>query len=89
MLSNTLELERYQNWTGVLIEPSLTAFKELTLKHRKSWILNACLSRKTTPEKVRIIIIIYFAALEYNFYMIRLYCSSLKKHISDTIYCTV
>jgi hypothetical protein len=42
--SNTLYLERFKNWTGLLIEPSTNNYKILKSKNRNSYTLNACLS---------------------------------------------
>lgn len=41
--SNTLFLERYRNWTGLLIEPNSIAFRDLVHKRRKCYAINACL----------------------------------------------
>lgn len=42
--SNTLYLERFKNWTGLLIEPSTNNYKILKSKNRNSYSLNSCLS---------------------------------------------
>ncbi|XP_053405584.1 protein Star-like [Mercenaria mercenaria] len=49
-LSNSLFLERYRNWTGILIEPNPTIYRLLRQKHRKAYSLNACLSTKQYPS---------------------------------------
>ena len=52
VLSNTLRLERDQNWTGLLIEPVPHNFKELVQKRRKAWASQACLSNTKHPKIV-------------------------------------
>ncbi|XP_045159525.1 protein Star-like [Mercenaria mercenaria] len=49
-LSNSLFLERYRNWTGILIEPNPTTYGLLRQKHRKAYSLNACLSTNKYPS---------------------------------------
>ncbi|XP_060568196.1 protein Star-like [Ruditapes philippinarum] len=49
-LSNTLFLERFRNWTGLLIEPNPSLFLKLLRKNRKSFAVNACLSTKDYPS---------------------------------------
>ena len=41
--SNTLHLEKYRNWTGLLIEPSSENYKILLNKNRNSYSINSCL----------------------------------------------
>ena len=41
--SNTLHLERFHNWTGLLIEPSLENYKILRGKNRNAISVNSCL----------------------------------------------
>lgn len=41
--SNTLYLERFKNWTGLLIEPSTENYKTLRSKNRNSYSVNSCL----------------------------------------------
>lgn len=48
--SNTLFLERYRNWTGILIEANPTTYRELRSKNRKAYSLNACLSIDAHPS---------------------------------------
>ena len=52
-LSNSLFFELKRNWNGLLVEANGNAFKNLTLKHRKSWSIHSCLSVHDYPEKVR------------------------------------
>ncbi|XP_045208637.2 protein Star-like [Mercenaria mercenaria] len=49
-LSNSLFLERYRNWTGIVIEPNPTTYGSLRQKHRKAYSLNACLSTNKYPS---------------------------------------
>ncbi|XP_045215528.2 protein Star-like [Mercenaria mercenaria] len=49
-LSNSLFLERYRNWTGIIIEPNPTTYGLLRQKHRKAYSLNACLSTNKYPS---------------------------------------
>ena len=41
--SNTLHLERFRNWTGLLIEPSVENYRILRGKNRNSISVNSCL----------------------------------------------
>ncbi|XP_045167748.2 uncharacterized protein LOC123531033 [Mercenaria mercenaria] len=50
--SNTLFLERYRNWTGILIETNPTVYKQLKMKNRKAFTLNSCLHGKSYPSMV-------------------------------------
>ena len=55
LLSNTLRLERDQNWTGLLIEPVPNNFEELVQKHRKAWASRACLSNTKLSKIVTMV----------------------------------
>ncbi|CAL4118356.1 unnamed protein product, partial [Meganyctiphanes norvegica] len=50
-LSNSLWLEEEMGWTGLLVEPNPFSYKDLLLKHRKAWSVNACLSTETYPKE--------------------------------------
>ncbi|XP_023932893.1 uncharacterized protein LOC106167926 [Lingula anatina] len=52
LISNSLFFERFRNWTGVLVEANPWAFDKMAKKHRKSNVINACLS--PIPHPVRI-----------------------------------
>jgi hypothetical protein len=41
--SNTLHLEKFRNWTGLLVEPSSENYKILRNKNRNSYSINSCL----------------------------------------------
>ncbi len=41
--SNTLHLERFKNWTGLLIEPSAENYHKLRATHRNSFSVNSCI----------------------------------------------
>ncbi len=41
--SNTLMLERFYHWTGLLIEPSTENYKKLKSKNRNAYSINSCL----------------------------------------------
>ena len=45
-------MERFLNWTGILIEPDNITFPQLMAKKRKSWALPVCLSLKPYPTQV-------------------------------------
>ena len=51
-LSNTIFLERYMNWTGLLIEPEPLSYKKLMKRNRKSFTFNNCLSLEKYPTEV-------------------------------------
>ena len=46
LFSNSLFFELNRNWTGILIEPIPSYFKELLSKNRQVYILNACIANK-------------------------------------------
>lgn len=50
--SNTLYFERYNNWTGLLIEADPLNFAEMVKKNRRAWLSPACLSVHSYPEVV-------------------------------------
>ncbi|XP_046644654.1 uncharacterized protein LOC124330256 [Daphnia pulicaria] len=51
-LSNTLFMERFLNWTGILIEADRKAFRQLSARNRKAYTSPACLSTKPYPIQV-------------------------------------
>ena len=51
-ISNTLYMERFLNWTGVLVEAHDTSYRKLLAKKRKSWSLPVCLSLQPYPTQV-------------------------------------
>ncbi|CAF0854508.1 unnamed protein product [Brachionus calyciflorus] len=53
--SNTLYLERFKNWTGLLIEPSMENYKILLSKNRKAYSINSCLSSGNKSRRSRFI----------------------------------
>lgn len=50
--SNTLYLERYLNWTGLLIEPDPLNFIEVIKRNRRAWLSPTCLSINPYPDVV-------------------------------------
>ena len=50
--SNTLQLERRYNWTGLLVEPNPDSFMKLLTKNRKSYAIETCLSITNKVEEV-------------------------------------
>ncbi|XP_037077368.1 uncharacterized protein LOC119098518 [Pollicipes pollicipes] len=42
--SNTLYMERWLGWRGLLVEPDPDSFRMLLQKHRRAWAIQACLS---------------------------------------------
>lgn len=50
--SNSLYLERFMNWTGILIEPEPTSYQSLLKTNRKSWTVPSCLSLEKYPTEV-------------------------------------
>ncbi|XP_018023715.1 protein Star [Hyalella azteca] len=49
-LSNSLELEKNQNWTGLLVEASYMNYKSILLKNRKAWVSHSCLAVHPYPH---------------------------------------
>ncbi len=43
-MSNTLHIERFRNWTGLLIEPSKSNYGKLLQVNRKAYSINCCLT---------------------------------------------
>jgi hypothetical protein len=50
--SNTLYMERYLDWQGVLIEADRKFYDRLLTRKRKSYALHVCLSLKPHPTTV-------------------------------------
>ena len=53
--SNTLYLERFLNWTGLLIEPSSENYAKLRSKHRRAYSINSCITASKSSVKKRMI----------------------------------
>lgn len=53
--SNTLYLERFLNWTGLLIEPSSENYAKLLSKHRNAYSINNCITASQSSVKKRMI----------------------------------
>ncbi|CAL4231887.1 unnamed protein product, partial [Meganyctiphanes norvegica] len=51
-LSNSIYMERFLGWTGLIVEPDPINFKELLTKNRKAWLANVCLSLQPYPVKI-------------------------------------
>ena len=51
-LIDTLHMEKYWNWSGILIEPEHEAYQHLLTQKRNAWTLPNCLSRKPYLTKV-------------------------------------
>ncbi|XP_013415425.1 uncharacterized protein LOC106177249 [Lingula anatina] len=51
IFSNSLFFERFRNWTGLLVEADPWSFHDMAGKHRKSYIINSCLSLGPHPER--------------------------------------
>ncbi|KAK7072740.1 hypothetical protein SK128_002640 [Halocaridina rubra] len=51
-LSNTLQLELKQKWTGLLIEADQQSYNVLREKNRKTWTSPACLATQIYPHNV-------------------------------------
>ena len=52
LYSNSLYFEIKYNWTGLLVEPSPTWWKELKNKNRNAWILPHCLSTQRSVHLI-------------------------------------
>jgi len=50
--SNTLLFELERNWRGLLIEPNKQNFVNMVKKHRKTLMLETCLSMNNKYEQV-------------------------------------
>ena len=51
-LSNTLYMERYLNWSGLLIEAMNDSYEKLVSRNRKSYTLPVCISLEPYPTQV-------------------------------------
>ncbi len=51
-LSNTLFMERYLDWSGLLIEADKKSFEKLFSRNRKAFSLPNCISIKPYPIQV-------------------------------------
>jgi hypothetical protein len=51
--SNTLYLEVYRSWSGLLIEHNPILFNKLLKKHRKCYAINACISDNNVPKVMK------------------------------------
>ena len=51
-LSNTLYMERWLGWSGLLIEADKKAFGRLISRNRKAYTSPVCLSTKLYPRQV-------------------------------------
>lgn len=65
-LSNTVYLERFVNWTGILIEPEPLSYEHLLQRKRKSWTVPACLSLEPYPTEVSTITVDFIRATIYT-----------------------
>ena len=65
-LSNTLYMERFLNWTGILIEADPKSYALLLEKNRKAYSLPICLSLKPYPTQVCIQQICLFFKFPFN-----------------------
>ena len=50
--SNTVYLEKAQNWTGLLIEMDPAFYTQLVGRQRRAWTINACLSNRQHVTEV-------------------------------------
>ena len=50
--SNTLLLELHRNWRGLLIEPNKQNFVNMVKKHRKTMMVETCLSMNNKYELI-------------------------------------
>ncbi|CAL4190565.1 unnamed protein product, partial [Meganyctiphanes norvegica] len=50
-LSNTLDLEIHQNWTGLLVEADGDMFHHLKKRGRHAWSCHCCLSTSNYPHR--------------------------------------
>jgi len=50
--SNTLHMERYLDWTGLLIEADPLNFAQMLHKRRRAWLSPTCLSKSPHPQVV-------------------------------------
>ncbi|CAL4193209.1 unnamed protein product, partial [Meganyctiphanes norvegica] len=57
-LSNTLFLEYFQNWKGLLIEPDPNNYQSLLQKHRKAWTSNTCLSTTGNIHNISLVTVV-------------------------------
>ncbi len=80
-LSNSLHLERFKNWTGLLIEPSKNNYDLLKAVNRKSFTINCCLTELLESHLSYYIEAGPFSITTNNEHKDRIVCHSL-----DTIF---
>ncbi|KAA0195004.1 hypothetical protein HAZT_HAZT007859, partial [Hyalella azteca] len=78
-LSNTLFLERFRAWTGLLMEPEPSNFEALKRRRRKALISNSCLSNKPHPSEVGLLTI-PFVLVSCNCFILR-----QERYLSETL----
>ncbi|KAF2350830.1 hypothetical protein FHG87_018414 [Trinorchestia longiramus] len=49
-LSNTLDLEKDQGWTGLLVEAGEMKYKNILQRHRRAWVSHSCLALHPYPH---------------------------------------
>ena len=64
--SNSLYLERFKSWTGLLVEANPVYFKEILRTNRKVFSINSCLSTINKTQKVEFKPAGLFGGLEPN-----------------------
>ena len=55
ILSNTMWLEVYRNWTGLLVEPNKSSYSAMLQKNRNVWTSNACVSTVPYPKETLLV----------------------------------
>ncbi|XP_068201514.1 uncharacterized protein [Palaemon carinicauda] len=66
-LSNTLDLERFLGWTGLLVEVDEDLFYRLRKKNRKAWTSNTCLATLPYPHRTTLVKFANQALKEHEF----------------------
>lgn len=65
-LSNTLFMERYLGWSGLLIEADRKAFNKLLTRNRKAYTTPVCLSTELYPIQVSPAHISFFRGIDVS-----------------------
>ena len=53
--SNTLYMERFLGWTGLLVEADPSNFKKVLSKQRNAWAVNVCLNSRNVKSQVGVV----------------------------------